>query len=388
MTTPFLFPVKRDINAVELAYVLFKYDKFIAPEQFQRPEAWNSVDKKKFFNSILMNRMEGTFVLVDIKTALDKIIKIHPEDLANQYFKNLISLLYDYIVLDGNNRLSFIKSLINDDYGIPEGEYDYINDVNDAHISKFVVKRGKNNKFSNLPENVKKMILERKCIVSEYTQISYAGLSEVFINVNSGVPLNAQELRNAMNTLWADFVRTIRYENAPLLDKMFDNYKKRLIGDNWIAETLDLTYQAIDVDQQTGDVTFSAVAKASMDKLYKSVFLTEEDQQYYLESFSNLSCFVDKMLDENVLPEKVLKRKTTIQHLFYMLCNGIETYEQAKEAVVLHEKAYQDKNLFMIHNDDEVTFKNCCNGMRKENIEFRYNVLSEIIEKVTSTVVV
>lgn len=383
-----LFPVKRDLNVIELAYILYKYGKFIAPEQFQRPEAWSSADKKKFFCSILMNRVEGSFVLVDIKSALNKILKNKPEDRANEYFTQLIDNLYEYIVLDGNNRLSFIMSLFNDEYGIPEGEYEYIKDVNDTAISKFVVKRGKNNKFSDLPNDVQKVIKERKCIVSEYTQICYDGLSEVFTNVNSGVPLNAQELRNAMNTPWAEYVRTIRYEIASLLDKMFDNYKKRLIGDNWIVETLDLVYQSIDIDQETNEVTYSSVAKSSMDKLYKSVFMTEEDEQYYLEVFSDLSEYIDKMLDENILPEKTLKRKSTVQNLFYMMCNGIETYEEAKQAVVLHEKAYQDKDRFFNYNDEEYTFKSCCDGLRKQNVEFRHIILTEIVEKVTCNSVV
>lgn len=378
-----LFPVKRDLNVIELAYALYKYNKFIAPEQFQRPEAWSSADKISFFRSILMNRVEGSFVLVDVKSALNKIIKHKPEDRANEYFTQLIDNNYEYIVLDGNNRMSFVVSLFNDEYRIPEGEYEYIKDVNDATISKFVVKRGKNNKFSDLPDEVQKVIKERKSIISEYSQICYEGLSQVFINVNSGVPLNAQEHRNAMNTPWADYVRIIRYEIASLLDKMFDNYKKRLIGDNWIVETLDLVYQAIDINQETGETTYSSVAKSSMDKLYKSTFLTEEDEQYYLEVFSDLSQYIDKMLDENLLPEKTLKRKSTVQHLFYMMCNGVETYEEAKEAVVLLEKAYQDKDRVFVFNDEEYTFKNCCDGLRKQNVEFRHIILTEIVEKVT-----
>ena len=38
--------------------------------------------------------------------------------------------------------------------------------------------------------------------ISLYTQITLDGMSEVFKNVNSGVPLNGQELRNAYSTPW------------------------------------------------------------------------------------------------------------------------------------------------------------------------------------------
>ena len=98
-----------------------------------------------------------------------------------------------------------------------------------------------NNVFSKLPKLVQKAIKGRKVIVSEYTQIDYKGLSDVFVNVNSGVPLNAQELRNALHTAWAAYVRQMRKELAPLLIKMFGNkYKKRLVGDEWIVDAIDM----------------------------------------------------------------------------------------------------------------------------------------------------
>ena len=50
--------------------------------------------------------------------------------------------------------------------------------------------------------------------------------------MNSGVPLNVQELRNALHTPWAAYVRQMRKELAPLLIKMFGNkYKIAFRGD-------------------------------------------------------------------------------------------------------------------------------------------------------------
>lgn len=385
MTISNLFPLKRDVSVVELEFMMYKYSSFTAPEQFQRPEAWSAKERAKFFVSILMNRVEGSFVLVDIKSALNKIIQSNPEDRARNYFQSILDQLYKYIVLDGNNRLKFIQSLLNDEYGIPEGSYEYIRDVNDNSVSRFTVKRGKNNKFSDLPEEVQKVIKERKCILSEYTQICYEGLSEVFLNVNSGVPLNAQEKRNAMNTPWADYVREVRYNVATLLSQMFNDYNKRLVADDWIVECLDFVYQAIEKNQLTDDVTFNSITQTSKDRLYGSPFLNEDDQIFYIDTFNELSDFIVRMIDEKVLDEKTLKRKSAVQNLFWMMCNGIETYDQAKEAVLLHEKAFQDKSRVF---EEDVTFKNACEGARKLNVEIRYIILNEIVEKVKSTVAV
>jgi hypothetical protein len=382
----YLVPVKRDVKILELGLAHQKYRNFTAPEQFQRPEAWKAKDRKAFFTSILMNRVEGTYVLVDIQQCMCKLEKKIIFDL-NTYnlFKSLLNEGFDYIVLDGNNRFCFISSLLSDEYSIPPGEYEFISDTDNCSVSTFIVKRG-DDKFSDLPKRVQKCIIERQCVTSEYTQICLRGMSEVFANVNSGVPLNGQELRNAYCTEWADYVRKIRYEISSLLAKMFKDYKLRLKGDEWIVNCLDFVLNAVQVDDETNEVTCSAINQTTMNKLYRSTFLSEEEQSSVVNSFVELMDFVSKMIDEKVLEEKCLARNSAVQNLFWMLQNGLETYDQVVEATLLHEKAYQNK--VDTYGDDEKTFKICCDGLGKDNIEFRYEILSEIVEKITENSVV
>ena len=70
-------PIKGDISVRENAYLLFKYLKVIAPDQCQRPLCWTNSNKIKFFNSLLMNRVEGTFIFVDIQSAFDAVSYTH-----------------------------------------------------------------------------------------------------------------------------------------------------------------------------------------------------------------------------------------------------------------------------------------------------------------------
>ena len=62
------------------------------------------------------------------------------------------------------------------------------------------------------------------------------------------------------------------------------------------------------------------------------------------------------------------------------MCNGIDTYPQAVEAVKLHQEAYANSN--RTYGPDEATFKNACSGSSAANIEFRYIILKGIIDKV------
>ena len=124
---------------------------------------------------------------------------------------------------------------------------------------------------------------------------------------------------------------------------------------------------------------------------YRSTFLSSREQLGYLEVFKNLSEYIGQMIDaaDSKEDKAKLKRKVVVQNLFWMMCNGVATYEQAVEAVRLHEVAYNNKDRFFGEKGkdyDDLTFKNACEGSRAVNIEYRYEILSEIIQEVSTKV--
>ena len=384
MTNAAIFPCKNDPLPMTIWDLYNNYKGSYAPEEFQRPESWSSKERKAYFLSVLMNRIEGTFVFVDVEIAADRVESIDPTDISFTYFKNLLKQMIEKIILEGNNRLKFFEALLNDEYTIPSGSYYYLPDPHSTSLSQFVVGKH-NNVFSKLPKLVQKAIKGRKVIVSEYTQIDYKGLSEVFVNVNSGVPLNAQELRNALHTPWAAYVRQMRKELAPLLIKMFGNkYKKRLAGDEWIVDTIDMVLNNYCKDEEISDFEINGVTQTSKNKLYVSDY-ADFDEEKITSQFSTLSSYIDKMIDDNweELNEKVILRKSSVTNLFWMMNNGIDTYDQAVEALHLHEEAYTDKDR---RNDANESYKWACGGPGEKNMEFRMEVLPEIVEKTKAKV--
>ena len=236
MTQVKIFPIKHEPKVRSLKDTVLNYKNSYAPEEFQRPEAWGKDDRKHYFQSLLMNRLEGNFVVVDVELAIKKLEKLAPTDRAYKFLLELSRQGIEYILVDGNNRFKFLTALMNDEYQIPRGTYNYA--IEDDILTLVVGPH--NNVLSKLPKLVQKVIRDRQLIISEYVQINYTGLSDVFTNVNSGVPLNNQEKRNAMDSPWADWVRQIRKEIASLLITMFGpNYKTRLKGDEWIVQSLD-----------------------------------------------------------------------------------------------------------------------------------------------------
>jgi hypothetical protein len=384
---PIIFPIKSDPLTTTIKDLLNNYKGAYAPEQFQRPESWSASERSKYFVSVLLNRLEGSFVFVDLELALNRLEQIDPNDRAYTYFKGMLNQMIEKIVLEGNNRLKFFEALLNDEYTIPKGVYCYVSNPHTTSLSQFVV-GNHNNVFSKLDPHVKKVILNRKVVVSEYTQIDYSGLSQVFINVNSGVPLNAQELRNAMDTPWAEYVRMLRSQIAPLLMMIFPttkktSYKKRLVGDELIAEIIDMAINNYK-DEETNDYEFSGVTQTSKNQLYMSDFDTQQSE-YFAEKFLLLSDYIIKMIDDNWedLPQSAIIRKSSVTNLFWMMCNGIETYEQAVEAMYFHEESFKDKTLV---NDEDNTYKWACGGTGLKNMEFRMKVLPDIIEKTLTKV--
>ena len=381
-------------------------NNFEAPQEFQRPLSWKSDNKIKYFNSILMNRIEGTIVIVNVVKALAALKRaagsIQNDAYANYHkairlFEDSLARGHKFIILDGNNRLSFYMSLLNNEYRIPEGTYEYVQDKNDSTTSYFTVTR-KANTFDCLPELVRDAILDRIQVVSEYTQTDWFGMSLIFINTNAMVAPNEQELRNASVSDWSEYVRKLRENNLNLLRLMFKDPITHYVGDEWIVDCLDLAIQA--VEETETEVTFdrkinenrnneqeyscfakcNPVNQGSKWKLYESELVDNFD--VYEALFTSLSDWISKMIDEASTDEekKYLKTKSLIQNLFYMMCNGVETYEEAVLAVDLHRKAYSDTTI--TYGPDEATFKNACSGSSAANVEFRYIILSRILAEV------
>tara|TARA_R100001015_G_scaffold18547_3_gene11989 strand:- start:180 stop:1475 length:1296 start_codon:yes stop_codon:yes gene_type:complete len=392
--------VKRDPKVLDLGQVVNKYALNTAPENFQRPESWTKDNHKAFFKSLLMDRIEGVIVIVDVDSALHRVKQVAPDDRAiANIFEPILDEGLKYIVLDGNNRLQFLINLVNGNYSIPQGRYEYIRHPQDTSTSVFTVRRNKN-KFSDLPQAVQDTILGRSIIMSVYTQIGYDGLSEVFVNTNAGVFPNAQELRNAKNSPWADYVRALRSEVPELLGYMFANFKKRYCGDDWIVDCLDFVLNVKTEERNDEDIvintTFSPINQTSKNNLYKGEFLNAAEQIRIKDTFIDLASILAQLIDEASGKEekKLLQRKSLIQNLFFLMYNGLSTYEQVKDAIALHDKAYNDKSNFFYPNWSEkveheqfndLTFKNACEGARAINMEFRYLQLSKILSEVLGT---
>jgi hypothetical protein len=372
---PFLYPIKKDPAAISLDYMQQKYDKCVAPSEVQRPIAWRPKDRKAYFESMCMGRTEGGFVFVNMQYAVQAMDDHgYTNDRAYRYFKKLMSQGYKYLTLDGNNRWTFIRDLIEDRYNIPLGTYNML--IQDTLHTFTVTKR--NNVFSKLTGLEQRVLLDRVFVITEYTQLDYAGLSEIFLSINSGVPLNPQEKRNAMDSDWSDYVRKLSLELAPLLTlSLGENYTKRLAGDDWIATTLGYVIYC-NPDEPCG------IVQSTKDKLYSADFGTHFTEDYRA-LFLQLQDYVLDLLNDKTMPvsEKDITMPSFVQNLYWMMCNGLQEYEDVFAATVLHKDARKDSSRV---NEDGNNYVWACGGTGTKNNAFKMEVLTEILDKTSGYV--
>lgn len=369
---------------------------FEAPEDFQRPLSWGKEQKEKFFISALMNRIEGTIVVVNVVKAL-KAIKRHDETCSSisraiELFEEVLANGKKWIVIDANNRLSFICDLLSDNYIIPHGEYEYIPDSDDNFCGNFTVDKH-NNKFSLLPELVQEAIYSRVSVISEYVQTDWQGMSIAFINTNSMIAPNEQEIRNAYYSDWPKYIRNLRKSHLNLLSWIFNDPVKRYVGDEFLLDCIAMDMVCIQPTENERDFehklnhgtvdeeTFSACVECSAlsPKVRDKIYLLDhlQDDEYYQSRFTHLSDILARMKKNKI---DFTVSKALIQNLFWMLCNGLNSYDEVVQAVELHQEAYADTSI--TYSEDEATFKNACSGVSRKNMEFRYIILSRIVDEV------
>ena len=105
----------------------------------------------------------------------------------------------------------------------------------------------------------------------------------------------------------------------------------------------------------------------------------------YEDTFITLSEYIYKMLnDEDVKVEaKFITRSYTVMNLYWMMMNGLDTYEDAVTAMVEYEKSLKVKSTewpYMNEKGNNLVW--ACNGLGTSNNKMKMKVLSDILETV------
>jgi len=173
--------------------------------KLQRRVVWRPTDSVDFIHSCATGFALNAIFIADIQSCLmfakDEGIKADV-----RYFQDLLNRGYRYISLDGQNRTRALYSLFNDLLTIysPRGDAPYVGVDNKTYN----IRPAAGKLFTQLEPELQWALKMMQLSLVTVQGMSMSGLRKVFLKLNSGVPLNRMEKRNALNSEISDCIRS------------------------------------------------------------------------------------------------------------------------------------------------------------------------------------
>ena len=196
-------------------------------EEHQRREVWSTETLAAFMESVCLGRSQlSTIVLADVKKCLKYSAGIG-DSVSVNYFADVLEKGYRYISLDGQNRSKFIVAFMDNKFPI-SGTFI---DADDEEVKI-------NNKvFKNFPPRLRDRINGGFLNIAIAPACDKNQLSDIFLALNSGVPLNSHEKRNSLITPIAGWVRNESKNLKDALDRaVLEKDAVRMLDDELIAK--------------------------------------------------------------------------------------------------------------------------------------------------------
>ena len=347
----------------------FKGKTYLDPS-FNRWSCWNKVQKEQYALSLITGKAPSPIIFANLQECLELSV---PDSEDYIYFKNLIDQGYEYIAIDGNNRTITIDEYLNDMVSIPHGKYEFSTGT--------IVIHKNNDLFSSHPERLKQYIEDHVTFNAiEYCMATKSAISSCFININDGMPLNAQEKRNAILVNFAKEVRALRESYQDAYKNIYKKGNKRYCMDEHIV-TLAVLYA------HGPDHTIS---KSELNNAY------EENSLAYKQLMLGGKKAIQKTLGLIIDFDNGGIRKPSIVNLFMLvryiylnkgkILNNSEFYNwfvstenvRLADPTIVYTNATKGKSF---------TYKGVCNGTDKVDLSARYEMLLRDLESIPAGLV-
>lgn len=201
---------------------------------FQSEARWDAKQKSEYITSLIKGMAPSRIIIANIESCLEESVE---DSLCYNYFTDWLNRGKEGISIDGNNRTITIDEYLNDKVSIEHGEYNL--------PSGTIVVNEKNDHFNTHPKLLKEHITNNIHIsICEYVKASRSDLSELFKNINNGVPLNPQELRNATLVPFAEEVRNLAKQYGSAFRYIFKTNNRRVIDEQIVNMSVYYAYGA------------------------------------------------------------------------------------------------------------------------------------------------
>jgi len=335
---------------------------------FQRHASWPLKQMTEFCTSVMLGNAPSPIVVVNIEKSLAKTVKNSPDW---HYFKYWLDLGYKWISIDGNNRTVALKIFYNNGVPISHGKYlrSVVIDVNSS-----------NDTFAKIPDEIKQKAYEDSQItVVEYHVSSRQDCSDLFLNINSGKDLNAQEKRNAKLTDIAKEVRGLGTLSVEALKNIYKSGNQGYQIDEIIAKMACIHaygpkhgVSVKDLNEAYEDNSMvwpQFISHGGKECIEKTIELIGK---YSTKKFKNKATMLNLFMVLSTLHKE--NRKIINDKLFFeWFC---ETEKKR-----LHKVAHKNRN------GEQLLYETCNRNINGLNLTARFNLILEDIQSVAGNIV-
>ncbi len=291
---------------------------------FQRKACWSEKACRSYLFCAHLDRAPYPIVVADVLSGETYSEKEGDEVGAAKYRRLRTGKRYDYISLDGQNRVNAWIRLFNDEIHLT-GTW---KDADDNAVQL----KASGQLFSQLPIRLQDKLNDTIVSVRIMKNCRYEDLHDIFVNINSGDALNSQEKRNAINSEISEYIRQ-RAENkktAGMFSQLagMDKTKISRSGDaEWVLKSymIALTEEKYTINAKTMD-NFYLMGKGKR---------SQNVPQYSIENLTRFSNILSMICD---LTGSRSSSKVTSQKM-YWLCLSMATYLQDHEIDILDWKS-------------------------------------------------
>lgn len=271
-----------------------------ADKSFQAGHAtrWDKSQQESWATSVLINNAPSPFVFADVERCLQAAIERESvEDI--EYYQSWADEGIVYLNIDSNNRVLNTISFLNGEFGIQPARYE-------TASGSFLVVAGKNDTYDTLPSVLREQFDASEITVEVYTDATREELSDLFIRINDGRPLNAAEKRNAKTSKIASVIRDLAAK-----------YHDRFVGDDieWIGVKEANRRAVDDFIAALAYIYFngikSTISETSLWDMYELGGYGDKQSTKFKTTFTN---FMDKFANDDDL--KAIPNKNSILDLW------------------------------------------------------------------------
>jgi len=199
----------RQMNYYDRPYYLKDYREEVTPFQkadlaFQANQysRWEEFQKSCYIVSIILNKAPSKFIFADV----DECLKNAEDPDDEKYFQDKKDQGIKYVNIDSNNRNNVIDAFTKNEVKLTHGKYEVQGGL--VHITS------DNDTYETMPDIMKTAFNLSRIVISVYTDATREELSDLFLVINDGKPLNEPEKLNAYTTKVANIIRELAKDHG------------------------------------------------------------------------------------------------------------------------------------------------------------------------------